>query len=98
MRKLGERSHNKGDALAALGARIVLTGAQEEAHSIGQMQAKKETPAHNICGRLSLCGLTGVFSRCRLIISNDTGPLHLAYALGTPKATVLSQVKGLHFL
>ena len=39
--------------------------------------------AQNLCGRLSLGGLAGLLSRCRVLISNDSGPLHLAAAVGT---------------
>ena len=39
--------------------------------------------AQNLCGRLSLSGLTGLLSRCYMLVSNDSGPLHLAAAVGT---------------
>src|SRR5262249_55472199 len=38
--------------------------------------------AHHCCNRLTLEGLAGVLSRCRLMVSNDSGPLHLANAVG----------------
>jgi ADP-heptose:LPS heptosyltransferase len=40
--------------------------------------------AHSLCDVLSLNGLTGLLSQAQLLISNDTGPLHLARAVGTP--------------
>ena len=40
--------------------------------------------ALNLCGKLSLGGLVGAFSRCEVVVSNDSGPLHLAVAVGTP--------------
>jgi len=73
-----------GDALAAQGAHIVLTGVQEEADIVARIQEMMEAPVQNACAQLSLCGLTGLLSRSRLVISNDTGPLHLTYALGVP--------------
>jgi ADP-heptose:LPS heptosyltransferase len=39
--------------------------------------------AQDVCGCLSLNGLTGLLSRCSVVVSNDTGPLHLARAVGT---------------
>jgi ADP-heptose:LPS heptosyltransferase len=39
--------------------------------------------AYNLCGSLSLGGFTGLLSRCRVVVSNDSGPLHLAAAVGT---------------
>ena len=38
--------------------------------------------ALNLCGRLSLGGLAGLLSRCGVVVSNDSGPLHLAGAVG----------------
>jgi ADP-heptose:LPS heptosyltransferase len=43
-----------------------------------------QAPADNACGRLSVSGLTGLMSRAALTVSNDTGPLHVAMAVGTP--------------
>lgn len=39
---------------------------------------------HNAAGRLSLPALTRLLCRASLMISNDSGPLHLAAALGCP--------------
>ncbi len=39
---------------------------------------------HNLAGILSFPLLAALLARCTLFISNDTGPLHLAAALGTP--------------
>jgi ADP-heptose:LPS heptosyltransferase len=38
----------------------------------------------NLAGKMSLSGLIGLLSKASLMVSNDTGPLHLAYALNTP--------------
>jgi ADP-heptose:LPS heptosyltransferase len=43
--------------------------------------AMKEEAAE-VCGRLSLRGLTGLLSRCAVVVSNDSGPLYLAAAVG----------------
>jgi ADP-heptose:LPS heptosyltransferase len=45
-------------------------------------------PSANAAGRLDLNGLTGVLARANLVVSNDTGPLHLAEALGRPTAGI----------
>ncbi len=34
--------------------------------------------------RLSIGGLAGLLSRCALVVSNDSGPLHVAAAVGAP--------------
>ena len=40
------------------------------------------------CDRLSLNGLVGLLSRAMVLVSNDTGPLHLAAALGVATAGI----------
>jgi len=36
----------------------------------------------NTCGELSIKQLVSLYSKCTLLISNDSGPLHLAYVTG----------------
>ena len=46
-------------------------------------RAMKHTPAI-AAGETSLRQLLALMARCRLIIANDSGPMHLAAALGVP--------------
>jgi ADP-heptose:LPS heptosyltransferase len=41
-----------------------------------------------LAGKLSLGGLAGLLARCRVVVSNDTGPLHLAAAVGTATVSI----------
>ena len=71
-----------GDAFVAAGARVLLTGAGFEApitRAVGELMA---APSLDLNGQLSLGGLAGLLSRCRVVVSNDSGPLHLAAAVG----------------
>ena len=72
-----------GDALAAAGTHIVVTGTKAESHLVEAVIGNMKAEAQNLCGRLSLGGLAGLLSRCTVLISNDSGPLHLAAAVGT---------------
>ncbi len=69
------------DAMVSAGARVVVTGTERERPLVEELLASMAQPAENLCGHLSLAALTGLFSRCRLVVSNDTGPLHLAGAV-----------------
>lgn len=73
-----------GDELAATGVHVLVTGTQRESDRAQAVIARMQAPAQNLCGALSLNGLTGLLARCQLVISNDSGPLHLAAAVGTP--------------
>ncbi|GAB4200226.1 MAG: glycosyltransferase family 9 protein [Roseiflexaceae bacterium] len=73
-----------GDALAGAGYRVALTGTPPERPIVEQVLGAMRAEAHDLCDRLSLGGLAGLFARCALLVSNDTGPLHLAAAVGAP--------------
>ncbi|HEX8986614.1 MAG TPA: glycosyltransferase family 9 protein [Rhodocyclaceae bacterium] len=73
-----------GDALAGDGATIAINGTPTEAVLVHDVAAAMHASAVDLAGRLSLRGLCGLLDRAALVVSNDTGPLHLAVALGTP--------------
>ncbi|MEA2596385.1 MAG: hypothetical protein QOF01_2854 [Thermomicrobiales bacterium] len=72
-----------GDALTEIGARVVVTGAGFDGSLAATIQRAMRCPSEDTTGRLSLGGLAGLLARCTLVVSNDTGPLHLAAAVGT---------------
>ncbi|NLG98605.1 MAG: glycosyltransferase family 9 protein [Chloroflexi bacterium] len=71
-----------GDFCAAQGLQVVLCGASSDAAQVQAVQARMHAPAANLCSRLSLPGLAGLLSQAALFIGNDSGPLHLALAVG----------------
>jgi ADP-heptose:LPS heptosyltransferase len=73
-----------GDVLAAHGLRVVVTGVPDEHDVVQRVVDSMRAPAQNTCGMLTVGGLTGLLSRAALLVSNDTGPLHVAMAIGTP--------------
>ncbi|MFM8319382.1 MAG: glycosyltransferase family 9 protein [Chloroflexota bacterium] len=83
-----ERFAAVGDALAAAGARVAVIGASEEAALVRLVIERMRRPALDLFARLSLGGLAGLLSRCRVVVSNDSGPLHLAGAVGAPTVGV----------
>lgn len=72
------------DSLARNGAAIAINGTAEEAPLVREVTEHMRSPAFDLSGRLSLRGLCGLLERAALVLSNDTGPLHLALAIGTP--------------
>lgn len=65
-------------------ARIVLVaGNGHTPHARAVAQAMRGRPI-DFSGRLSVGELACLLRRCRLLISNDSGPVHVAAAVGTP--------------
>ena len=63
--------------------RVVVIGGPEESGRVSEV-VPNELPVVNLVGRLTLKQLAALFQRARLLISNDSGPVHLAAAVGTP--------------
>jgi lipopolysaccharide heptosyltransferase I len=66
------------------GARLLLLWGPDEAHMAREISLA--LPGHSalLAPPTDLGELAALLKRCRLMIANDTGPLHLAAALGTP--------------
>ncbi len=67
-----------------LGYHVVFTGTDQEAPLVQQIQSDMGAPSHSLAGQLSLAELGAVLSLAPVLISNNTGPVHIAAALGTP--------------
>ena len=76
------------DALVRRGARVVVTGTLAERGLAERVATAMEEDAQVVAGDLSLSGLVGVLERATLVLSNDTGPRHLAEAVGTPTVSL----------
>jgi ADP-heptose:LPS heptosyltransferase len=65
---------------------IVLTGAPSDAAIVAQMHAALEpvTRVVDVSGGVDLPTLAAILQRCDLLVTGDTGPMHLAAAVGTP--------------
>lgn len=68
------------------GWRIVLTGGASPAEKalIDAVAAQLKTPALNLSGRTSVRTLVAVLAGAEGLLAPDTGPVHLAAAVGTP--------------
>lgn len=62
---------------------IIITGSEEE-RDLCEYIASRIEGAISIAGETTLIGLASVFKRIDLFITNDTGPMHMANAVGTP--------------
>ncbi len=69
-------------------ARCVIVGAPGEERLGRQIADLMRTPPVVLSGRTSLGVLKAVIQRCRLFLTNDTGPMHIANALGIPVIAV----------
>jgi heptosyltransferase-2 len=80
-----ERFAECADALAAArGWQVVVVGGRGDREACDRTTALLGPPARNLCGRTSIGELAAVLARARLVLANDSGPMHLAAAVGSP--------------
>ena len=77
-----------GRRLAARGCRVVVFGGREEKRLLERIGGKIGTGARVFCG-LPLDRLAGLVSLMDLLVCNNSGPLHLAAALGIPTVSTM---------
>jgi heptosyltransferase-2 len=87
-RWLPERFAAVADTLAGRGARVALVGGPAERPVGEAIAAQMTAPARVLCGETTLPELVGVLAHLRLLVTNDSGPMHLAAALGVPVVAV----------
>jgi ADP-heptose:LPS heptosyltransferase len=58
---------------------VFLIGGKEDIEKGNQLKN-----VYNFCGKLSIMQSALLMQKCLLTVSNDTGPMHLSYAVGTP--------------
>jgi ADP-heptose:LPS heptosyltransferase len=77
-----------GDALAAAGLAVVVTGVSGEREVAARVAAGMRAPAVDLAGATSLGGLAALLRDAAVLVGNDTGSAHLAAAVGTRSVTV----------
>jgi ADP-heptose:LPS heptosyltransferase len=78
-----------GDALAARhGCRVALIGAEREREAVTHVAARMRTPPIQAAGTLTFRQMAALIGRAALLVSGDTGPMHVAAALGVPQVAL----------
>lgn len=71
---------------------LILAGPKdiEKAKAVAE---KMRSAAVNLAGRTSVSQLASILKRCALFISNDSGPVHIASAVGTPVISIFGRAQ-----
>lgn len=79
-------------AVERYGAKVILLGDPKEVGICEEIQGMLKNKAIMACGKTSLRDFLGLISRCRLVITNDGGPLHMAVGLGLNTISIFGPV------
>ena len=63
---------------------ILFVGVEDEIPIITEIQGLMRAETNNIAGKTTLTQLASILHKCNVFIGNDSGPMHLAAAVGTP--------------
>jgi len=70
------------------GASAVLIGGQGDIEICDQIKAAMRMPSLNLAGKLSLMGSASILGKASMVLTNDTGMLHMAQAMKAPVVAV----------
>lgn len=87
--------------LAEQGINIVLLGAPSEAAYVKQITekvpGKNLARVFNVAGQLSLAEAFALIEAAACVVTNDTGPMHMAFALKRPTVCLFGPVDPAHY-
>jgi lipopolysaccharide heptosyltransferase II len=78
------------------GLGVVLTGSPAEVELVECVRAEADTPALSLAGVLDVAGLTALLSLAPVLVSNNSGPVHIACAVGTPVVDIYALTNPQH--
>jgi ADP-heptose:LPS heptosyltransferase len=87
-----ERHAELVDTLVAAGRRVVVTGDSGERPLTARVAGVGRDQVVDLGGRVDLAGLAEVLAGAQVVVVGNTGPAHLAAAVGTPVVSLFSPV------
>jgi heptosyltransferase-2 len=69
-------------------AKIIIFGGPGERDIAEEIVRASGPSLFNMSGQTTIRGLMALLSQCRLLLTNDSGPMHIAAALGVPVVAI----------
>lgn len=93
-----EKWAHVADSLAKqLETNVVFTGGDQERDLVQSIQAKMSQASISVVGETNIGGLAALYSRARIVLGVDSGPMHIAAAVGTPTVTLYGAADPVEF-
>lgn len=83
--QLGSRISEQKEAV------LIVIGTRGDRNLIAKMKQASSATIYDLSGRLSLAMLGALLRKAAILISNDSGPVHIAAALGTPVVSIFGR-------
>ncbi len=72
-------------------AKIVLIGTDQMTSVTQRIISRVAVPVWDLTGKTGVGQLAGLLKRCNLLVSNDSGPAHIAAGAGTPCVSIFTR-------
>jgi len=79
-----ERFARVADHLLNKGMAVVFSGGPQDVRGIEEIRAAMTGKAASLAGKTTLKDLAALYERVAVLVTTDTGPMHIAAAVGTP--------------
>jgi len=63
--------------------KVIIFGGPQDCDITGEVASLMKSSSINLAGKITLRELAAIIARCNVFITNDTGPMHIAAAVGT---------------
>lgn len=78
-----------------IGGSVVFFGSKKETEIVQEVEffvkrdlSDSDSFLLNLCGKTTLRDLISLIAECDLLLTNDSGPMHIGYAVGTPLISI----------
>ena len=93
-----ERFASIGDRLVQhFSAEVLIFGGEKESELVHSVANLMSAPAVPFAGNLQVRELAACIEKCDLFLTNDTGPMHIAAAVGTPTVSLFGPGNHIRF-
>ena len=75
---------NFGALISKLSVPCIVTGSRADEQIVKEVMRFSNGKGTNFCGKTNLKELTALIAGAKAVVSNDSGPMHIAAALGVP--------------
>lgn len=84
-----ENFSSLGDMLAdKYGIKIVISGGEKDGKLAEEISGRMKHKAVSVCGKTKIRELAAIFEKAKLVVSGDSGPMHIAASVGTNTAAI----------
>jgi heptosyltransferase-1 len=83
-----ERYSQLADKLSELGKKVILIGSAKECDALQKVAKDSKSDPIILAGELTISAFAALVDRSDLVVSGDTGPMHIAASLSTPYVAI----------